>query len=295
MDSKKAFDFIKVMDSKKAFDFIKGNLINIVVILTSLAYIFYGLVSLKKPDESVSLISIIAKSGIGIIVGLMIKQGVGENGFNKGYNSDIWTTSYSKYQNACNLANEYIDRVDKFYLHEEEEKKREYRKHILMGNRMRYDWFFDFEGNYTPNEEKLNRLNKKQKKALFKAVKVKIYNLNLFSEYAVDIEQVSRKEKTDAEQRLKMVGKNSLGQVVAAIVGAYFVPAFNGWNVSNIIIATIQVLIWVFCGVLQLYANYNYVVIEKVNKLTRKIELIIKFKNQCENGMYVESPEETQK
>ena len=258
------------MENKKVYDFIKGNLINAIIILTALAYIFYSQVIIKRTDLTVA--ECIAKAGIGILVGFMIKEGMGENGMNKGYASNTWHDKLDKYSNACNLANPYIERVDNFYLCEEIEKKRNYRRTNLMNARMRYDWFFDADGNFIEGSEEQHNLTRYQKKVLKKCISVKIYNLNLFSEYT------------------KMFGKNGFAQIVSAIIGAYFVATFENWNLGAFITATVQVCIWLTCGILQLYANYDYVTVEKTNKLTRKMELIIKFVRGCESGLYIHNP-----
>ena len=274
--------------NKKIYDFIKGNLINLVVILTSVAYIFFGMIGINKTDLTIE--EQIAKAGIGIIVGFLIKQGVGENGFNKGYNSLLWKTALEKYNNVCNIANAYVERVDNFYRAEEIEKKRQYRRMLLMEYQIKYEWFFDFKGNFIENKDKYSTLDRKQRRALKKAVKVKIYNLNLFSEYSIELSADTKREKTDKTQRSIMFGKNGIAQIVSAVLGAYFLPMWSGWSWASFIIASIQVVIWISCGVIQLYTNYNYVAIEKTNKLKRKMELLIKFKQGCESGLYATNP-----
>lgn len=291
--------------NKKVYDFIKGNIINFIVILTSFAYIFYQMVQIKRTE--LTLWEAIAKIGIGAIVGLMIKQGIGENGFNKGYRSKIWQNNIDKYNANCNMANPYIERTDNFYASEEIEKRRTYRRSNLMNARMRYEWFFDKDGNYIDDKivakwritkrnkahyEGYHILDKRQRKVLKKCIKVKIYNLNLFSEYSNELENETHREKTDKTQRSKMFRKNSVSQIFIAVFGAYFVAMWDGWDLGMFITATIQVCSWVFCGVTQLYTNYNYVVIEKVNKIKRKTELIVKFVRGCENGLYVKNPYE---
>ena len=276
--------------NKKIYDFIKGNFINFIILFTSTAYIFYNMVVIKRTD--LSLYECIAKAGIGILVGFMIKQGLGENGFNYGYRSQIWKDSLDKYSKNCNMANQYLERIDYFYANEIIEKKKIYRKTNLMAARMKYDWFFDKDGFYKENEERYNKLDRKQKRVLKKCISVKIYNLNLFSEYENQIGADTRREKTDKDQRMKMFGKNGIAQVITAVIGAYFVPLLNGWNWASFISATIQVCIWLSCGIIQLYTNYNYVVIEKINKLTKKAELIVKFTRGCEQGKYLVNPYE---
>lgn len=287
--------------NKKIYDFIKGNFINFVILMTSVAYVFYNMVVIKKTD--LTLWECIAKAGIGIIVGFMIKQGLGENGFNYGYRSEIWKDNLDKYSKNCNMANPYIERVDNFYACEIIEKKKTYRRTNLMAARMKYDWFFDEDGFYKEDAKIITKkqrdngvegyyLDHKQKRVLKQCIKVKIYNLNLFSEYENQIGADTHREKTDKDQRAKMFGKNSVTQVVTAIIGAYFIPLLNGWDWASFIAATIQVCIWISCGITQMYTNFNYVVIEKTNKLTRKVELIVKFTRGCEQGKYLTNPYE---
>lgn len=278
--------------NKKIYDFIKGNFINFIIILTSLAYIFYNMVIIEQTDLTIE--ECIAKAGIGIIVGFMIKQGLGENGFNYGYRSIIWKDSLEKYSKNCNIANPYIERVDNFYACETIEKKKLYRQTNMMSARMKYSWFFDENGFYKENKEQYDKLDRKQKRVLKKCISVKIYNLNLFSEYENQIGADTKREKTDKDQRTKMFGKNSFTQIVTAVIGAYFIPLLTGWNWASFITATVQVCIWISCGIAQLYTNYNYVVIEKTNKLTRKVELIVKFTRGCEQGKYLVNPYEVE-
>lgn len=276
--------------NKKIAEFIKGNLVNVVVVLISIAYILYGM--LKFEETGLTIEEQLIKAGLGIIVGLLIKQGVGENGFNKGYNSTLWQTNIDKYNNVCNLANPYLERIDNFYSSEEIEKKKQYRRVLLMAHQMKYGWFFDNKGNYIENESQFNKLTKSQKNALKRAIKVKIYNLNLFSEYSIEIANATKREKTDKQQRAKMFGKNGIAQIITAVVGAYIIPLWTGWSWGNFIMTSLQVTLWIFCGVSQLYINYNYVVIEKINKIKRKMELLVKFKQGCESGLYRTNPYE---
>lgn len=273
----------------KVYDFIKGNLINLIVIITAFAYLFYGMISIST---GFSIEEGIAKGVIGIIVGLIIKQSLGENGFNRGYRSLIWKNSLDKYQKACNMANEHIEKVDNFYACEEIEKKREYRRQNMMSAQMKYVWFFDEFGNYKENPERYSKLTRYQKKILKKCVRVKIYNLNLFSEYGNEIKNYTHKEKTDKEQRAKMFTKNGLVAIATSAVGVYFVASWDGWNWAEFILTAIQIAIWVATGITQLYTNYNYVAVEKVNKMTRKIEGIVKFVKGCEKGLYDVNPYE---
>jgi len=275
-------------NEKKVYDFIKGNLINLIVILLSCIYIFYGMVNIQA--EKISIWESIVKSLFGVVVGFIIKQCLGENGFNKGYSSSLWNEQLIKYSNACNLVNDYIDKVDNFYIAEEIEKKRDYRMNNLLSARMKYSLYFNKDGEFIGKDEDIKKLSKHQKKVLNKCIDVKIYNLNLFSEYANTIDSYTHKEKTDKMQRGSMATKNTITLILTSVIGVYFVATWNGWDWGEFIVSCIQVCGWVATGVIQLYTNYNYVVIEKVNKLKKKIELIAKFKKGYENGLYQTNP-----
>ena len=155
---------------------------------------------------------------------------------------------------------------------------------------MRYSDFFDNEGYFIGTPEKMQKLTKKQLKTLNKCIKVKIYHLNLFSEYSNEIENDTHPEKTDKVQRAKMFRKNSAVAIFSATAGAYFTASLTGFNLGSMIFATVQVLLWVMTGVIQLYTNYNYVVFEKTSKLAQKCEIIVRFKKDCENGRYINDP-----
>lgn len=267
--------------------FIKTGLVNAVVVGVGLAYIFFTMVTIKTGD--VNILELLGKSAIGIICGIMIKQGLGENGITRGYSSEIWNTEFAKYNESCNKANPYMERVDNFYYYEEIEKRKSNRRAILMAARLKYGDFFDEHENFI-GQDRIENLTKQQQRAVNKCVKIKIYTLNLFSEYANVTTTDTKKETGDKEQRAKMFGKNSISQILVAVAGAYFVPMLNEWDWGTFIFSTLQVLMWCASGVMQMHTNYNYVVVEKVNKLKRKKELIQKFIHGCELNMYVDNP-----
>ena len=100
--------------------FIKNIAMDVVVVIVALAYVFYNMIKLE-PTET-NILVLIAQAIVGIICGVVIKQALGENGFSKGYNSNEWIEENNKYNNACNDAVNYTDRVDNFYLELEIEK-----------------------------------------------------------------------------------------------------------------------------------------------------------------------------
>lgn len=296
-------------ETKNAFTtFLKGNLINFCVIAVGLAYIFYGLLDIQRTSESIFIN--LCEGTVGIITGLLIKQALGETGIGKGYASKIWIEEVALYNAQCNKANPYMERVDNFYYCQEIEKLKKLRKTRLMGVRLKYSDFFNNNGQYINEKEiisprkakklkKLNLFNANemvvldfhQKRVLKSSIIAKVYNLNLFSEYENGIDASTKKEVTDKSYKAKTLGKNGLTSILIACIGTYFtVDWIEKFDVASFIFSIFQVLLWIALGAVQLYNNYNYIVVDKVNKLKTKKELIQKFVFGCENGLYIENP-----
>lgn len=263
---------------------------DLVVVIVALAYVFYQMITLDINE--INPLVLLAEGLMGIICGVVIKQALGENGFSMGYNSKTWNEEEEKYNNACNTANPYMDLVDNFYQYEEIDKKKNFRRQHLQEVRLKYDNWFDKDGNYIGSDEMFNKLDRKQKRIVKKCINVRIYPLNLFSQYTISTEQDTKKEITDQKQRMNSVLKNTISATLIAVIGVYFIPQITGWNWANFISATMQVSMWVLFGILQLYTNYNFIVQDKVAILRIKKELIKRFTTGCEKGYFKKSPYE---
>lgn len=263
---------------------------DLVVVIVALAYVFYQMITLDINE--INPLVLLAEGLMGIICGVVIKQALGENGFSMGYNSKTWNEEEEKYNNACNTANPYMDLVDNFYQYEEIDKKKNFRRQHLQEVRLKYDNWFDKNGNYIGSDEMFDKLDRKQKRIVKKCINVRIYPLNLFSQYTISTEQDTKKEITDQKQRMNSVLKNTISATLIAVIGVYFIPQITGWNWANFISATMQVSMWVLFGILQLYTNYNFIVQDKVAILRRKKELIKRFTTGCEKGYFKKSPYE---
>ena len=271
--------------------YLKSIAMDLMVVLVALAYVFYQMVSLETTQ--LNPLILVAQALVGIICGVIIKQALGENGFSKGYNSIKWQEEEDKYNETCLLANNYIDeRLDNFYLTIEKEKKANYRRNHLQAVRLKYSNWFDDNGNYIGLDKDYNRLTHRQKLMLRKCIRVRIYVLNLFSEYSTSAEQDTKKEKTDKSQRFANATRNTLSAIAIALLGAYFVPIITGWSWASFIMATHQVSLWTIFGDIQLYQNYNFVVQERVATLRKKKELILRFIKGCDNKQFTHSPYE---
>ena len=268
--------------------YIKTIAMDFVVVLVSVAYVFYQMITFEPTGLNPWVL--LAQAVVGIICGVTIKQSLGENGFSRGYNSDTWGKEEDKYNEACDIALPYMDKVDNFYQYEEIEKKKNYRRQHLQEVRLKYSMWFDNDGNYIGTKEELDKLDRKQKRVLRKCVRVKIYPLNLFGQYTISTDSDTRKEITDKDKRAQNIAQNTLFASLIAMVGVYLVPQLNGWNWASFIASTLQVALWIMFGFVQLYTNYNFIVQDKVALLRRKKETIQRFIKGAEKGLYDKSP-----
>ena len=283
--------------------YIKSFAMDAVVVLVAVAYIFYQMVTLEPTN--LNPLVLIAGAIISIICGVVIKQALGENGFSRGYNSKTWNDEESLYNDACNAAIPYMEFTDNFYQYEIIEKKKAYRRQHLQEVRLKYDDWFDKDGNYIEHTiikkkkgVKANQgefiLDFTQRRVLKKCVKVRIYPLNLFSQYTVSTDQYSKPEMTDSKKRTQNTTKNTISAVLIAIVGNYFMPLIKNWSWASFVSATMQVTLWVLFGIIQLYTNFNYVVQDKVAILRTKKEEISRFTSGCEKHLYDRNPYDEQ-
>lgn len=271
--------------------YIKSIAMDIIVVIVAVAYVFYQMITLEPTD--LNPLVLLAGAAMSIICGVVIKQALGENGFSRGYNSKTWNDEEKLYNDACNTANPYMEYVDNFYQYEEIEKKLKYRRTKLQGVRLRYNDWFDEDGYYIGTKERFDRLDRKQKRVVKKCIKVKIYPLNLFSQYSISADQDTKQEITDSKKRTSNIAKNAISATLIAIIGVYFMPMLKSWSWASFIAATMQVALWVLFGIIQLYQNFNFIVQDKVAILRKKKEEIKKFTSGCKNRLYDHSPYET--
>jgi len=274
------------MENKKGI--IKSALTNLLIVATSVAYLFFGMLNFDKTDKSLE--KTLVTSIIGVVCAILIKRAMGENGIDLGYKSEKYIDELEKYNEVCKMANPYLDKIDNYYASEEIRKLKEYRRINLNAVRLRYcDWFNE-DGEYIENKERYKKLKLRQKWVMFKCLHAKMRRLSLMSEYEDGVSSYTKGEITAIRYRGQRTFKNTLTALAPIFVIGYFTITFKTWNWGKFIGCLIQVLMWVLTGLLELYNAYQYVTDTKVSYLRKKKEEIIKFTKGCEEGQYKENP-----
>ena len=211
---------------------LKTILMDIGIIIVSISYVLYQLLTLKPAE--LDPVTLTAETLIGVLAGLLIKMGLGENGFTRGYASDEWKKHKENYNKRADMALPYSDKIDEFQERLKNERLYKIRKLYLSHYRLKYDDFYDSNGDFierniiSPKTKKklLDSaktipegtlvLDAKQKHALYKSCKIKVYVRELLNEYDSELNTYTHREHTDKDQRTKKLGKNILSAAIIA-------------------------------------------------------------------------------
>lgn len=273
---------------------IKTIIMDLAVALVSVAYVFYQLLTLEP--TKLNPIVLLGQAIIGIIAGTLIKMGLGENGFIKGYAAKDWISAFVIYDAFCDIALPYIDNSEEYKEIQEKEMLEKLRRRRLSKGRMKYDDWFDANGDYIDHEIKkrswyekrkkkypdfqlakdVRVLDKKQRRILNGCIALKVYPLDLFSEYDANNEEATKREETDRDVKSRNLRRNIIFATGISLIGVYFLPQWK-WDWGHFLWALMQVSLWIGLGILQLYNNFTFVTKEKASQLSRKEKGIIKF------------------
>ena len=121
---------------------LKTILMDIGIIIVSISYVLYQLLTLEPAE--LDPVTLTAETLIGVLAGLLIKMGLGENGFTRGYASDEWKKHKENYNKRADMALPYSDKIDEFQERLKNERLYKIRKLYLSHYRLKYDDFYDY-------------------------------------------------------------------------------------------------------------------------------------------------------
>jgi len=272
---------------------ITSILLDVGIIGISVIYVFYNILDFHKTETDPW--RLLMKGLVGIFVGVGLKWMLGEKGIIKGHNNEQFIKPKEKFDDRTEKAVPYIDRFDDFAEKERIEKVLRNRKIHLNNYRMKYETYFDNNGDYIEhliwnpcqarkylkNHEELPEdvivLDLKQRLVLRKCIRLQIYVPNLFSDYGDTVAEDERKEKTEQDVRRKNTRSNFISAVLFALIGVYFVPDILNFSWAAIIWSIFQVFMWLVFGIVNFYQNFTFVIIDEVKVIGKKDKLLTKF------------------
>jgi len=276
---------------------ITAILLDVGIVGVAVAYIFYNILDFHKTETDPW--RLLMKGLVGIFVGVGLKWMLGEKGLIKGHNDPQFTRPKDTFYDRTETAVPYIDKYDEFVNKERIEKTYRNRKIHLNNYKMKYETFFDENGDYIEHEiwtprqkakflknpyddskelpENVVVLYFRQRLCLKKCVRLQIFVPDVFSDYGDAIAEDEKAPKTENSVRRKNTRSNFVSAVIFAMIGVYFVPDILDFSWAAIIWSIFQVFMWLAFGIINFYQNYTFVVIDEVKQINKKDKLLTKF------------------
>lgn len=285
------------MKKTTLFDAFYKNAGYFAVLLVSLAYIGSSFIIISKTGKSA--LEIIASGIISMTVGLLINGVFRSMGVSRGELDEKTLQTSKLYSQSIDEITPYFDRLEEFCERENKRETKRVRCQILASCGLRYSDFYDDDGilisyNYELYNDKeikeaRGRLrikmilsNHRRKRAFMHATKIKIKQLtpsvltcegvkenNPFDFGKSKREYSSQKNLTDA-----------IGRVIMAVIFGYFgVTLVSEVNPAVLIWNTLQIVMYIASGILQMYSSYFWVVDDHRAGIIKKIDYLQKFKS----------------
>lgn len=277
---------------KNAFtEMIYKNAGYLAVLLISIAYIVSSLVTISKTGKSI--LEIIGAGVLSLIVGVLITSAFRSTGVRKGDESDIMISTNELHGKTVDEITPYIDKLDSYCENENKEALRRIRTKILAKAGLKYESCFDENGialeitidsescQTSATSREVKKKIKQKKRAYNRAVHLKFKPLlasnltsngvsadNPFDFGTSKKEYASQKNMTDLFSRVLM----------AIIFGYFSVSLASSIDYATLIWNTLQIVMYIVGGVIQMYASYSFIVDDYRQSIIKKIDYLQKFR-----------------
>lgn len=254
--------------------FLKNNIENIIVIVVSLAYVLYGVLTIEETGKTVA--EILAAGALNFIFGLTIKDLRRKSGIRNGLTSETFILKKNAYGDKKLEIAPFIEEIDGFCSYENKNRLIQKQNEILIANCMSYNKFID--GFYDNN--------KKYKKALKKVKSAKVYKYTptmMTNAYDNTDDEAKLLKLSSKKFEAKKTASSILGTLICALIFGYFTPGKHlDWN--GILWNLIQVVIFIINGQIAYLSAYSFVTVDLKSKIERVINILDRFINLRRNN-----------
>ncbi|MBQ7761888.1 MAG: hypothetical protein IJ400_07520 [Clostridia bacterium] len=271
------------------------NVHYITVVLISLIYIGGSMIMISKTGRSVS--EIVGTGLLSMIVGFLINGIFRQIGVQRGDEDEKMQATTRLHSQTVEKAMPYIDKLDSFCQRENASTRKRLRGGILLEAGMDYKSYFDDEGKQICHEYRLyskedvksagffggmslKRKNHQRKKALDKAVTLKLNQLTpqALTSWGGKSENPFDFGKSKTKYTRGQNATDLVLRLLLAIVFGYFGVSLVGEiNVASIIWNTLQIVMYLCGGVIQMYSAYVWVTDTYRGTIMQKIDLLERF------------------
>ena len=255
--------------SQKVTIFVKNNMTNIVLILISLAYIFYGMLSVERTGKTID--EIIGGGALSALTGFFIKVLRGNSGITDGMISPVFIAKTNAYGEKKVEISPYIDELPQFCNYKNEARLKQKQSEFLAKYAMKYELFVN--GYYDNDPTKQEILEKARKIKIYQYTPVTFTNAydNAVEEeelLSVNVDKYKKKNN-----RLKIV----LTIICGLLFGYYTVGKDFDW--ANVAWAAFQVSLYLIMGQIDYNNSYYFVTQTLRGKIERVISILDEFVN----------------
>lgn len=290
------------MKKNTFFDAFYKNAGYLAVILISLIYIGGSFILISKTGKSVY--EIVASGILSMITGLLINGIFRSLGIRQAEGDPRTVSTAKLYSDSVEAIVPYIDRLGEFCDNENRRALYSIRTKALARAGLKYNDFFDENGVlyshdyelYSDEEilgatrsraRKMKCVNRKRRQSYNKAIKTKIKLLTpstLTSEGAKENDPFDfgkSKKEYSAQRNLS----DMISRILMAIIFGYFGVSFvSEVNPALLIWNTMQIIMYITSGVIQMYSSFAYIVDEHRQSVIKRIDYLQKFKIYAEKA-----------
>ena len=252
-------------------------------ILIALWWVFYGTLDIEWSVTTVvkDVILTIAT----IVFAITYCNLIAEGGFRMAENTEDYKTSLTEYRKAVKENYRYKNEITEYASQIAFKNLKELRKRNLESNFLKYEDFYDENDRPKIIDLKSRKdLTRYQKKVIRKCARAYIVLPNIF-EFTSEGYFGLKREKTKKEYLTTQQISKFITRTVLSFVSLGLIFRFTGFNVSGILYAFFQIVLWTASGVSQRLSNYRFVLENLLPQLDSKTLIINSYKhNNIETG-----------
>lgn len=257
---------------EKVAKFFVEQAVNIVLIIIVGVYALSGLVNIEQSDRTV--LEVLAGGFVSLILAWSISALLGQKGIDSGQKSQTYQATVTEYGNKVSSVDGHTDEFERFCEEQKAYEKEKIQKSIIAAAGLKWEKVF-VNNQFVKSEG----LTKQQRKAINKAIKTKVYNMD--SSYILGgTEQELKSVKDDTfkgYQAKESLKTGSLKIINSIVFGIYSIQLLQDFNWGAVIWKALEVAVWLAFGYMSFFTNYEFVIDRYRKQIISKINLIVKF------------------
>lgn len=257
----------------------------------AMVFVAMGLITISKTGRSVS--EIVIESALGFIVGLLIDSILGLQGLSNGKRNDLFLETRTLHGETVDGISPHIHELDSWCAKKNSEALKLQRTRILAAEEMKYDDYFDQNGQGKgfsapkANNKYEEKKYKRMERAYAKALKLRLTQLSAaaLTSDSVRPEDPHYLGESENEYKRHAIAEDAIKKAgVALIFGYYTVEQLISFSPAALIWRLLQVSVYIVTGVTKMISSQNFIINDYRQQIIRKVNYLLMFKNDIERG-----------